>query len=81
MLDTIVVGDFCIAALNSEMPKALVVRFGDRSECSSTIVMTAPGGQQLREAEPGAAEILADRAIAETLRLRGLLRRVPDLRY
>ncbi len=81
VLDTIVVGDFCIAALNSEMPKALVVRFGDRSECSSTIVMTAPGGQQLREAEPGAAEILADRAIAETLRLRGLLRRVPDLRY
>lgn len=81
VLESGVIGDICFAALDSDFPRSLAIRFADRGECSSAIVMRTPGLRRLADAEPGAAEILADRAIAEIFRLRGWLKPVPDLRY
>lgn len=81
VLESGVIGDVCFAALDTDFPRALAIRFADRGECSSAIVMRTPGPRRLDDAEPGAAEILADRAIVETFRLRGWLKPVPDLRY
>ncbi|MBX9603079.1 MAG: hypothetical protein K2X35_18895 [Bryobacteraceae bacterium] len=81
VLDTGVLGDICFVAISGEVARTLPVRFADRGECASTIVMRTPGPHRLEDAEPGAAAILADRAIIETFRLRGWLKPAPDLRY